>query len=389
MPTATELLQDEIEKRAREIHTDRYSMSINEVVAMYQDNDLETHPEFQRIFRWTVEQQSRLIESIFLGIPIPPIFVAQRSDGVWDVVDGVQRLSTIFRFMGILKDENKGPDKPVPLTAGEYLRGLANVVWDSDVAETLGNSPQYVPLSEAQQRFFKRARLDVQIVQKESDEQAKFDLFQRLNSGTRLSEQEARNCLAVMLDPSFAHWLEDLASTSSYSNVMSISERKEQESYGIESVLRYLACAKVPVSDLERMGDFGDFLTTRMRDFIADPEFDRDYEQARFLFIFSALDDSLGESSFKRYYPGDDRFTGAFSVSAFEAVTSGIARHYDQWLNVPPEQRSEELAKGSRPYGRMTYSARGAVVASVQTIAFPTWLKSVSVLLESNNANSR
>jgi hypothetical protein len=51
MPTATELLQSEIEKRAREIHTDRYSMSINEVVAMYQDDDLETHPEFQRIFR--------------------------------------------------------------------------------------------------------------------------------------------------------------------------------------------------------------------------------------------------------------------------------------------------------------------------------------------------
>src|SRR5258706_14480207 len=195
MPTATELLQSEIEKRAREIHTDRYSMSINEVVAMYQDDDLETHPEFQRIFRWTIEQQSRLIESVFLGIPIRPIFVAQRSDGVWDVVDGVQRLSTIFRFMGILKDENRNPDQPVPLKAGEYLRGLANVIWGNDVAEALGGGQRYVALSEAQQRFFKRARLDIQIVQKESDDQAKFDLFQRLNSGTRLSEQEARHCL--------------------------------------------------------------------------------------------------------------------------------------------------------------------------------------------------
>lgn len=83
-----DLLQDEIDRRVQEIHTDRYSMSISEAVAMYLDEDLEIHPEFQRIFRWTAEQQSRLIESVFLGIPIPPIFVAQRRDGVWDVVDG-------------------------------------------------------------------------------------------------------------------------------------------------------------------------------------------------------------------------------------------------------------------------------------------------------------
>ncbi len=59
-------LQEEIDQRAQEIHTDRYSMSINEAVSMYEQGDLEVHPEFQRIFRWTIEQQSRLIESIFL-----------------------------------------------------------------------------------------------------------------------------------------------------------------------------------------------------------------------------------------------------------------------------------------------------------------------------------
>lgn len=345
MATATELLQAEIDQRAREIHTDRYSMSINEVVGMYQSSDLETHPEFQRIFRWTEEQQSRLIESIFLGIPIPPIFVAQRTDGVWDVVDGVQRLSTIFRFMGVLKtDENKS-DEPIPLKAGEYLKGLVNVVWDEGVAERFPNSSKLIALTDAQQRFFKRARLDIQIVQKESDDQAKFDLFQRLNSGTRLSEQEARNCLAVMLDPSFAHWMDDLAKSGPYQEVMSISERKEQEAYGTESVLRYLACANVPLAELERMGDFGEFLTNQMRVFIADQGFDRDFERTRFDFIFAELDAALGENSFKRYYPEDDYFAGAFSVSAFEAVTSGIARHYEDWSAVPVDVRRDQLAE--------------------------------------------
>lgn len=125
-----ETLQSEVDARSREIHTDRYSMSLNEVVAMYQSKELEVHPEFQRIFRWSPEQQSRLIESVFLGIPIPPIFVAQRKDGVWDVIDGVQRLSTLLRFMGFLLKEDGSPDAPIPLVAGDYLTLLEGLVWE-------------------------------------------------------------------------------------------------------------------------------------------------------------------------------------------------------------------------------------------------------------------
>ena len=126
---------------------------------------------------------------------------------------------------------------------------------------------------------------------------------------------------------------------------MSISERKEQEAYGTESVLRYLACANVPLVELEKMGDFGEFLTNQMRVFIADQDFDRDFERTRFDFIFVELDAALGENSFKRYYPDDDYFAGAFSVSAFEAVTSGIARHYEDWCAVPVDARRDQLAE--------------------------------------------
>jgi len=340
-------LQEEIDQRAREIHTDRYSMSISEVVAMYEADDLETHPEFQRIFRWTSEQQSRLIESVFLGIPVPPIFVAQRVDGVWDVVDGVQRLSTIFRFMGVLKDDAGNPDVPFPLTQGEYLKHLEGVVWEAVESGADGSQAQR-PLTDAQRRVFKRARLDFHIVQKESDEQAKYDLFQRLNSGTRLSEQEARNCLAVMLDPSFAHWLEDVAGFEPYDKVMDISERKEQESYGVESVLRYLACAHTEMAVLLKMGDFGEFLTNRMRQFIADPKFDREAERTRFEFVFSSLASSLESAAFKRYDPAKDRFSGRFSISAFEAITSGLARNQDFWLSLDPDVRSEQIRERAK-----------------------------------------
>ena len=98
-------LQVEIDEARAEIRTDSYAVSIGEWISLYEKNELDIHPEFQRFFRWSLEQKSRLVESILLGIPIPQIFVAQRPDGIWDVVDGVQRLSTIYQLAGILRDE--------------------------------------------------------------------------------------------------------------------------------------------------------------------------------------------------------------------------------------------------------------------------------------------
>ena len=55
-------------------------------------------PDYQRHFRWTVSQRTRFIESLILGIPIPTIFVIKNDNGKWEVVDGMQRLSTFFSF---------------------------------------------------------------------------------------------------------------------------------------------------------------------------------------------------------------------------------------------------------------------------------------------------
>ena len=96
-------LKEEISAKRKEIVVDAYPMSIGEMMNLYKDDELDVHPEFQRFFRWDDEQKTRLIESILLGIPIPPIFVAQRIDGKWDVIDGQQRLSTVLQFLQVLK----------------------------------------------------------------------------------------------------------------------------------------------------------------------------------------------------------------------------------------------------------------------------------------------
>ena len=117
-------LNDEITRRRQEIFSDGYSMSVGELISMYEHDELDLHPQFQRFFRWTNLQKSRLIESLLLGIPVPSIFVSQRTDGVWDVIDGLQRLSTILQFVGILKDENGNLKEPLYLTATDYLPSL-------------------------------------------------------------------------------------------------------------------------------------------------------------------------------------------------------------------------------------------------------------------------
>lgn len=71
-------LQAEIDQVRQEIKTDSYSMSIGELISLYQDGEIDIHPDFQRFFRWSNHQKSTFIESILLGIPIPPIFVSQR-----------------------------------------------------------------------------------------------------------------------------------------------------------------------------------------------------------------------------------------------------------------------------------------------------------------------
>ena len=199
-------LQEEIEARRRAIKTDSYSMSIGELTNLYQSKELDLHPDFQRFFRWTEEQKTKLVESILLGIPLPPIFVSQRPDGVWDVIDGLQRLSAIFQFAGILRNEQGQLVPHLTLTKAKYLPALENKRW-----EDLEN-PENPNVLTAQQRIdIKRSKIDVNIILRESSADAKYDMFERLNTGgTQLSEQEVRNCLLLMSNKAFFGWMEEL-----------------------------------------------------------------------------------------------------------------------------------------------------------------------------------
>jgi Protein of unknown function DUF262 len=319
-------LQDQISSRAKEIHTDGYGMSIGEVMSMYKDGDLDIHPEFQRIFRWDMGQKSRLIESILLGIPIPPIFVSQRDDGVWDVIDGVQRLSTILQFVGIYRDHLDELTLAEPLLATEYLPDLEGYRWQS---EDEGDKV----FTAAMQRDFKRSKIEFRIIRKESDKNAKYDLFQRLNSGSQLSPQEARNCLLVMLNPTLYATLDDLSKSSPFRSTVPLSEQKESQAYRQELVLRFFSQRAYSGGEAELRFEYGEYLTDWLRRAASDPEPNGMIDPAVFRDCFTVIDRGLGEDAFRRFDGG--RHLGPFSISGYEFITSGVAANLARRLGRP------------------------------------------------------
>jgi hypothetical protein len=147
-------LEKEIETARRKVNTDEYGMSIGEIVNMYEKHELVINPSFQRLFRWEDHQKSKFIESILLGIPIPPIFVFETDKGQWELIDGLQRLSTILEFMGLLLEPTtKTLLSPSSLSATSYLPSLNEAKWDDSAR-----------FPKTLQFTFRRARLNIQIL---------------------------------------------------------------------------------------------------------------------------------------------------------------------------------------------------------------------------------
>lgn len=316
-------LESQIAARAKEIHTDGYPMSIGEVLSLYKDGDIDVHPEFQRVFRWNDDQKSRLIESILLGIPIPPIFVSQRSDGVWDVIDGVQRLSTIFEFVGVYRDHRDRLISPLVLRATEYLPALDDYSWEVSSGSTK-------VFTDAMRRDVKRAKLEFRIIRKESDENAKYDLFQRLNSGAQLSPQEARNCLLVMLNADMYSEIAALSNNSDFKDAIPLSDRQENQAYRQELVLRFFCQADFSGSRTDLNIEYGEYLTRWMRE--AATKHATDASPIRtdlFGRTFRLLNETLGEDAFRRF--NGTKSLGPFSIACFEFVTSGVSANIDFW----------------------------------------------------------
>lgn len=312
-------LEEEISVARKEIVSDGYDMSIGELINLYKENEIQIDPAFQRLFRWDPTRKTRFIESILLALPLPPIFVYQSKQGVWELIDGLQRLSTILEFVGILRGADGNVVPATALEGTRFLPSLVNRRWvpsSDDADDGIGS---------AQQLQIKRTRMRVEILKQESDPQAKYELFQRLNTGGEtLAEQEVRNCVAIMLDPTFHVWLGKCADLPVFREVVCQTEVAIEKQMHMELALRFFAFRYIPYTPGL---DVHEYLDDALVKLVNHTSFNRPAEFAVFERTFGLLSSALGNSAFKRWNGGE--FGGKFLQSVFEVVALGVSSNID------------------------------------------------------------
>lgn len=202
----------------RKIFTQKNEYSIEYLHKLAKRGRLNLQPTFQRRFVWDIEKASALIESILLDMPIPVIYLAEDPDSILAVVDGQQRLSAIFSFI----------DGTFPEMKSFNLSKLRIL------SELNGKNYQQIPL-EFQEKI-DSSSLSVITIKNESDVELKFEIFERLNTGSvALNDQELRNCL---YRGSYLDLAKELASDHDYAHIMGF-KGPEKRMKDVEYVIRF------------------------------------------------------------------------------------------------------------------------------------------------------
>jgi hypothetical protein len=316
------MLKEEIDDARRLVKTDAYQLSIGEIVNMYRDEEFVVNPDFQRLFRWEIGQKSKLIESILLGIPVPSIFVFEQEDSTWELIDGLQRISTLLEFMGELKDPGTGQlTPPSALVATKYLPSLDKAVWEK--SELIPDVPldEQNPLTSPQQLAIKRSRLSVEILKRPSDNATKYDLFQRLNAGgIAANPQELRNCIIIMVNGQYAAFMRGLAESRPFLTVLAASEDQIEKQRHMEYVSRFLVHTYVSYDgklDVEEFIDEGVVKLATANE--------TQQAGATFNATFDLLNRAYGDNALRRFQNGLP--TGRVGLAAFEGIAIGIGRN--------------------------------------------------------------
>lgn len=331
-------LQEEIEVARQTVVTNGYEMSIGEIINLYKNNELVISPAFQRLFRWDDERKTRFIESIILGIPIPSIFVHQDAKGVWELIDGLQRVSTILQLTGELTGERAKELGVLVLNGTKFLPSLSGKRWieSSDGAgDGLG-----IPL----QLWIKRARLRVEILQAGSSQTTKYELFQRLNTGgADLSPQEVRNSIAVSINNDFFNWLVELSQYDAFVETTRQTPTALEAQAGVELVLRFIAFRNV---EYQAGLDVHEYLDDALINLASNQKFDREVEGLVFKNTFAFLNDALGDKAFQRW--DGKSFSGKFLMSIFEVLAIGLSKNLPEYQAMSKNERNEKIEEKAR-----------------------------------------
>jgi hypothetical protein len=376
-------LLEQVEHHRKEIKHEVLTYGLSELVTMYraEPREIIVQPDWQRLFRWSREQQSAFIESLILEVPVPPLFFFEAEDGRWELLDGLQRLSTIIKFMGVDNDvpvefqgganndaewhENTRNDvaSPLQLVAPEYLTALDGFAF--------ARLPTPLKLN------LKRARLQIYVLKRETHRMYKYEVFKRLNrGGSALEEQELRNCAVRLIDDQFPNFLRQAGGDAGFRQALSISDDEIRQSYSDELALRFFTMKN---NATHFRHDVGDLLTSYMEQ-VARRELDFDYDCEKELFrrTWGVMNRAVQDGTAFRARRRDGGLTGTFSPTLFELRSLAVAFNIDAAEGLQDDDlgnRLEELLTRAQEAGLLGSGSNSKKKTLGRVEMARTWLQ--------------
>lgn len=328
-------LDTQISEERKRLSTDKMDISFGELINLYKNDELIIRPEYQRLFRWSNLQKTLLIESILLGIPIPPIFVYEDENGVWELVDGLQRVATIISFFGELKEKNVFSVNVENGSTDEELYNNENN-WNMESGNLI-KELEGLNINKLPRKYIlniKRSVCRVEIIRDQQQESMKYELFKRLNScGSKLTAQEIRNAIYRERIPKFNDLLEELSQNDVFKKLTNLSDSKIKERYDQELILRFFAY----VDHIDNINSNTElYLDSFMEKLSNEKNFDvKDYKD-KFLQVIELIDNIEDKNVFKNN-------KGAFVPSLYEGIVVGVGQNIELYKR--NEYRSELINK--------------------------------------------
>jgi hypothetical protein len=280
-------------------------LSFRELITQYEDGDL-VKPELQRYYVWDKSEASRFMDSVLLGLPVPSIFLAKTRDEKMLIIDGYQRIMTVYDFVtGIFSKDGK----VFRLTNSEKI----NHRW---------RGKAFSELSETEQRKIRTTTIHciifVQVSPKDGDT-SMYQIFERINtSGRTLFPQEIRNC--VYQGP-FNDLLFELNEDSSWRKLYGLRE-PDSRMRDMEYILRFLALGSDKFNEFTaRQVSLKKFLNEYMGDPNSILPDTISVNRERFLTTVDYLDEHLGSQAFHNISPIDpNKLVNKFNPTIFDSI---------------------------------------------------------------------
>lgn len=303
-------------------------LSFRELITMYEEDEL-LKPELQRYYIWDKPEASRFIESILLGLPVPSIFLANTSDNKKLIIDGYQRIMTVFDYVkkGIWRKDGKPFTLSNTEKINERYRGKT-----------------FKELPEQDQRRIRSTTIHAIVFEQKApsdNDTSLYQVFERINTGGRaLMPQEIRNCVN---QGKFNDLLLELNQNHNWRTLFG-KEEIDPRMRDMEFILRFLALD----TDYIKFNESSSIsLKKYLNEFMGNSS-SQDVEMIeerrnKFNFVMEFILETIGENAFYNITGGDEtKIRKRFYPTIFDSICPAVAIAYRHFGNDIPTDNLEE-----------------------------------------------